>query len=85
MPLEKLMAIVASSIGISVEDLKSTRRKRNFTSARAIVTYIAVENLGYKGVEIAKALSLSPPTVSHNIDKGKILLDMNKELKLKLQ
>jgi predicted transcriptional regulator len=41
--------------------------------------------MGYKGTEVAKVLSLSPGTVSQNIDKGKILIDKHKELKVKLQ
>ena len=40
---------------------------------------------GYKGTEVGEALSLAAPTVSQNIEKGKILLDSNDELKYKLQ
>jgi hypothetical protein len=35
--------------------------------------------------EVGEALSLAAPTVSQNIEKGKILLDSNDELKYKLQ
>jgi hypothetical protein len=47
--------------------------------------YSAVRKFGYKGTEVGEALSLAAPTVSQNIEKGKILLDSNDELKYKLQ
>jgi len=82
--LEELISIVAKATGVSVEELLSPSRKRRVARARAIVTYAASRNLGYRGTEIAKALSLSPPTVSQNIDKGRIFLDRNQKLKLDL-
>lgn len=84
MSLEEVISAVAQAIEVSVEDLPSTSRKRRIAHARAIVTYAAIRNLGYKGTEIAEVLSLSPPTVSQHIDKGKLFLDRNEELKLEL-
>lgn len=82
--LEELMCVVAKATEVSVEELLSPSRKRSVAHARAIVTYAAIQNLGYRGTEIAKALSLSPPSVSQNIDKGKAFLDRNEELKIGL-
>ena len=84
MSLKELMTIVAKAMGVSVEEIVSPSRKRKIAHARAVVTYAAIRNLGYRGTEIAKALSLSPPTISQNIDKGKYFLDTNEELKLEL-
>ena len=84
MSLKELMAIVAKAMGVSVEEIVSPSRKRKIAHARAVVTYAAIRNLGYRGTEIAKALSLSPPTISRNIDKGKSFLATNEELKLEL-
>ena len=84
MSLKELMTVVAKAMGVSVEEIVSPSRKRKIAHARAVVTYAAIRNLGYRGTEIAKALSLSPPTISQNIDKGKFFLDTNEELKFEL-
>ena len=84
MSLAEVISMVAQTMEVSVEDLLSTSRKRRIAHARAIVSYAATRHLGYKGTEIAEVLSLSPPTVSQNIDRGKVFLDGNEELKLRL-
>ena len=56
-----------------------------FAHARAVIAYTAIRNLGYKGTEVAEVLSLSPPTVSQNVEKGKLFLDRNENLKVKLK
>ena len=43
-----------------------------------------VLNFGYKGSELADVLSLSRPTISSYLEKGKLFLDNNKVLKLEL-
>ena len=50
-----------------------------------MIAYTAIRNLGYKGTEVAEVLSLSPPTVSQNVEKGKFFLDRNEDLKIELQ
>ncbi len=85
MSLDEIIAIVANSTETSIEDLKSTGRKRKLAHARAMIAYAAIRNLGYRGIEVAEALSLSPPTVSQNVEKGKIFLDRDEDLKVKLQ
>jgi len=83
--LEEVIDIVAKSMKISSNDIKSSSRKRKLAHARSLVSYAAIRNLGYKGTEVAKCLSLSSATVSQNIDKGKILIDKHEDLKVKLQ
>ena len=84
MSLEELITIVAKAMGVSVEEIVSPSRKRKIAHARSVVTYAAIRNLGYRGTDIAKVLSLSSPTVSQNIDKGKFYVDRNEELKINL-
>ena len=57
-----------------MEDLKSSSRKSKVVHARSIVTYAAVKGSGYKGCEVAEVLSLSRPTISACVEKGKIFL-----------
>ncbi len=82
--LEEVIDIVAKSMKISSNDIKSSSRKRTLAHARSLVSYAAIRNMGYKGTEVAKFLSLSSATISQNIDKGKILIDNHEHFKVKL-
>ena len=83
--LETLADTVSRAFGISAEQLKSGSRKRTIVYARSVLAWIAVRTNGYKGVEIAEALSLSSPSVSRIIEKGEIILDNNRELAVDLR
>jgi len=74
MSLEELIDAVAQYMGVSIEEIKSSSRKRKLAYARSVVAYAAIRNLGYRGTQVAEVLSLSPPTVSQNVEKGKIFL-----------
>jgi hypothetical protein len=39
---------------------------------------------GYKGTEVAKALSLSPPSVSRLVENGEMILDNQKHVAVKI-
>jgi plasmid maintenance system antidote protein VapI len=43
-----------------------------------------VRNHGDKGTEVAKALSLSPPSVSRLVENGENILDNQKEVAVKI-
>ncbi len=45
---------------------------------------IAVRNHGYKGTEVAKVLSMSPPSVSRLVENGEIILDDQKDVAVKI-
>ena len=83
--LEEVIDIVANSMKVSSDDIKSCSRKRRLAHARSIVAYVAIRNLGYKGTEVAQVMSLSPPTVSRHIDKGENFIDKHEDLKVKLK
>ena len=84
-PLETLADTVSRAFGISSEQLKSGSRRRIIVYARSVLAWIAVRTNGYKGVEIAEALSLSSPIVSRIIENGEIILDNNRELAVDLR
>ena len=83
--LEALADTVSKAFGVSAEQLKSGSRRRTIVQARSVLACVAVRIHGYKGVELAEALSLSPPTVSRIIEKGEFLLGKNKALRVKLK
>jgi hypothetical protein len=49
-----------------------------------VLARIAVINHGYKGTEVAKALSLSPPSVSRLVENGENILDNQKHISVKM-
>ena len=83
--LETLADTVSKAFGVSAEQLKSGSRRRTIVQARSVLACVAVSMHGYKGVEVAEALSLSSPTVNRIIEKGEFLLDKNKGLRVKLK
>ena len=52
--------------------------------ARSVFARIAVRNHGYKGTAVAKALSLSPPSVSRIVENGENILDNQKDIAVKI-
>jgi len=82
--LNLIIDTVTKHMGVTVEDLKSSSRKSKVVHARSIVTYAAVRGSGYKGSEVAEGLSLSRPTISACVEKGKIFLGNNEALRLEL-
>jgi len=83
--LEALADTVSKAFGVSAEQLKSGSRRRAIVQARSVFACVAVRIYGYKGVELAEALSLSSPTVSRIIEKGEIILDNNRKLEVELR
>jgi len=81
-PLEVLIDTVSRTFGVSVQQLKSRSRRRPILEARSVLARVAIRNHGYKGVEVAEALSLSSPTVSRIVENGENILDNKKELAL---
>jgi len=60
--------------------LLSSKRKQEISNARAIISYLAAIELRYSGAEIAAALKLSEKSVSRCIDRGKKILDNDKQM-----
>lgn len=72
--LEALIDRVSKAFGVSAHQLKSRTRSRTIVQARSVVARVAVRNHGYKGTEVAKALSLSPSSVSRIVECGENIL-----------
>jgi chromosomal replication initiation ATPase DnaA len=84
LPLEALINAVSKAFNLSCQQLKSRSRKRPLVDARSVLARIAVRNHGYKGTEVAKALSLSPPSVSRLVENGGKILDNQKHVAVKI-
>jgi len=73
--LKALINTVSEAFDLSSQQLKSRSRRKPIVDARSVLARVAVRNHGYKGIEVAEALSLSPSSVSRIVESGeKILL-----------
>ena len=83
-PLEALINTVSEAFDLSSQQLKSRSRRKPIVDARSVFAQIAVRNHGYKGVEVADALSLSPSTVSRIVERGENILDNQKDVAVRM-
>ena len=73
--LQDLASKVCSRFEITFDELASRRRKRNLSQARAVFCYLAVDQLGYSGENMARTLRISARAVSDCRDRGEKILD----------
>jgi hypothetical protein len=73
--LDELISRVCAKREIKVKDLISKSRKRYLSQARAEVCYLAVDELGYRGDDVARSLRISGRGVSDCRQRGMKILD----------
>ena len=66
-----LIGIVADSLKVSPDIIKSRNKQQPGGRARAIICYLASERLGISGAQLARELQLSPSAVSKLISRGR--------------
>ena len=54
------------------------------SNARAVLAYMAVREMGYRGSELGDVLGISEPAVSKCVERGKIILANKERLRYKL-
>lgn len=81
LPLDDLISKVAAIFKVEVAALTNGSRNRLVAEARGVVCYIAGRKLGFRGVEIAKALNVSPSGVVKDARRGEDVCNANNELK----
>lgn len=69
-----LIEAVTEAFNLSSQQLTSRSRRRPIVDARSVFAKVAVRDHGYKGTEVAKALSMSPPSVSRLVKNGEDIL-----------
>ena len=74
-PLDELISRVCAKLEIRVKDLMSKSRKRCLSQARGVVCYLAVDELGYRGDDVARSLRISGRGVSDCRERGREILD----------
>ena len=69
--VDTVIDIVADSLKISSNIIKSHSKQQPGGRARAIICYLASERLGISGAQLARKLQLSPSAVSKLIRRGR--------------
>jgi putative transposase len=76
--LDDLILKVATNVDLDMEDLKSSKRNRKVSYARAVISYLAVNQLRCSASEVARKLRISGMGVGKCVDRGKKTLDRAK-------
>ena len=71
--IDDLIAVVADKVGVSPELICSRSRQRKASEARAIFSYLAVEETGYPAADVARFLDVKRMSVHEAVTRGKTL------------
>jgi len=79
-PLAVLVGKVSEWFKVDLEDLFLGRRKKEVSSARALVSYLAVHKMGYRFSEVGDVLRVHPVTVARSLEKGKEVFNLHQKV-----
>ena len=71
--IDDLIMVVAGKVGVSPELICSRSRQRKHSEARAIFSYLAIEETGYSAAEVARFLGVKRMSVHEAVTRGKTL------------
>jgi hypothetical protein len=74
-PLFELVDKISSFLETEKDEVMSGNRKQKNCYARDLISFIAVQNMGYKFHDIARVLNIHPVTAGRCAEKGKKLVD----------
>ena len=83
-PLPDLVKRVSETLKVDQGDLYSRDRKSQVSKARSVISYVAVREMGYSGVEVGRILNLSGAAVTKSVEKGKRIISADESLRVKL-
>jgi REP element-mobilizing transposase RayT len=78
--LAEIIDEVASCFGIETSRLQKPGKERLLARAKALICYIAVREMGFRGVEVAPVLACTPGAVSHAARRGEQILRQETDL-----
>ena len=71
--IDDLIMVVAGKVGVSPELICSRSRQKKPSEARAIFSYLAVEETGYPAADVARFLGVKRMSVHEAVTRGKTL------------
>jgi len=73
--LDELIDRVIKDVGIERNELTSSRRGQKVSYARAVISYLAVNQLGRSASDVARKLAISGMGVGKCVQRGNKILD----------
>jgi chromosomal replication initiation ATPase DnaA len=75
MSLPQLVKKVASHLDLKTDRIISVCRRQEITEARSLISYLAINAMGYSASEVAGTLSISRVSAGRSAERGEKLLD----------
>ena len=72
--LPALIAAGAAALKVSPQEITAGSRRRPVAHARAVVSWVALQQLGLPATEVARALGVTPAVVRRTLEEGSDLL-----------
>jgi len=69
-PIEELIEIVAGKLGLKPELICSGNRQRQYSEARSVLAWLAVEEVGHPAAEVARFLGITRMGVQKAVGRG---------------
>lgn len=82
--LPELVDTVSSILHVNPELIRQPSKIRLIAEARGVISYMAIRELGYMGLEVGKELNLGPAGVSIALRRGERILRERTEIKEKI-
>ena len=70
-PIEELIEVVAGKLGLKPELICSGNRQRQYSEARSVLAWLAVEEVGHPAAEVARFLGISRVGVLLSLEKDR--------------
>jgi len=75
-PIEELIEIVAEKLNLKPELICSGSRQKQYSDARYLISWLAVEKTGHAAADVARHLGIRHVNVLRSVAKGRIKKDM---------
>jgi len=75
-PIEELIEIVAEKLNLKPELICSGSRQKQYSDARYLISWLAVEKTGHAATDVARHLGIRHVNVLRSVGKGRIIKDI---------
>ena len=82
--VQELLGKVCEALELGPDELKRPNKAKSLAQARGVVCFLAVRELGFKGIEVGRHLNLGPTGVTLAARRGETMLNNNLALKKQL-
>ena len=77
--VEELLRYIGRQFGVTKEEIQGGSQRRVVARARSVFCYVGTRRLGLTGVELSRALGLTPAAINYAVARGKEFLEEKEE------